>query len=71
MILFSTIVLFGTFMKIDYFKDRPVNMYYYIMSTLLLLSATLAAEVCFTSCYYAICPDHIANSFWNTGIFEM
>lgn len=67
MVIFSLCVLFGIFMKIDYFYNSPVNLYYYIGSTCFLLTFTLAAEVCFTSMFSTITPDHIIESFWNAG----
>ena len=68
MLVLATITFVATLLKINVLYDEAENIYFYIFSSGLLLTATLATEVSLTSLLGTITPVHINASFWSAGI---
>ena len=67
MLVLSTFTFFFVVAKINFWYDEAINIYWYILTSLLLLSGTLATEVSFTSMFGYMTPPYIVASYWNAG----
>ena len=67
MLVLSAFTLLSLIAKINFWYDEAMNIYWYILTSLLLLSGTLATEVSFTGMFGYMTPPYIVASYFNAG----